>query len=78
MDSHSPVTAVDSHYEESTGELFLIMGDERGMVKTQDLTIIIKEYNLKPIDVTKNDDGTFNTKRNPWRFIKFKSDSTFR
>lgn len=34
------------------------MGDERGMVKTQDLSIIIKEYNLKPIDVTKNDDGT--------------------
>jgi hypothetical protein len=24
---------------------------------------------LKPIDVTKNDDGTPNKKRNPWRFM---------
>lgn len=46
------------------------MGDERGMVKTQDLTIIINEYNLKPVDVTKNEDGTPNKKRNPWRYMK--------
>ena len=45
------------------------MGDERGMVKTQDLAIIIREYNLKPIDVTKNEDGTPNKKRNPWRYM---------
>ena len=69
LDSISPVTAVDSHYDEETGEFYLIMGDERGMVKTQDLAIIIKEYELKPIDVTRNDDGTPNTKRNPWRFM---------
>jgi WD40 repeat protein len=34
LDSHSPVTAVDCHYEPKTGEFYLIMGDERGMVKT--------------------------------------------
>ena len=67
MDSHSPVTAVDTYYDPVKGSLMLIMGDERGMVKTQELTIIINEYNLKPIDVTKNEDGTPNKKRNPWR-----------
>jgi hypothetical protein len=25
---------------------------------------------LKPVDVTKNEDGTPNKKRNPWRYIK--------
>jgi len=40
------------------------MGDESGMVKIQDLTPIIKEYKLKPIDVV-----TGNTKRNPHRYM---------
>ena len=63
LDSLSPVTAVDSHYNPQTGEFYLIMGDERGMVKTQDLAVIIKEYNLKPIDISKD------SKRNPYRRI---------
>lgn len=37
------------------------------MVKIQDLSIILREYDIKPIDITKNSDGTPNTKRNPWR-----------
>lgn len=33
LDSISPITAVDSYYNNETGEFILIMGDERGMVK---------------------------------------------
>lgn len=69
LDSHSPVTAVDCHHDPNTGELYLIMGDERGMVKTQDLSIILRVYDLKPIDVTKDEYGMVNTKRNPWRLM---------
>lgn len=39
----------------------LLIGDEKGEVKIQDITEIIKHYNLKPIDITGD------TKRNPHR-----------
>jgi len=43
----------------------VILGDESGMVKIQDLSIVIKKYNLEPKDFV-----TGNTKRNPHRFMK--------
>ena len=62
LDSTSPVTAVDSHYRKADPEngieeeFLLIMGDERGMVKIQDLRRILEEYPVKPIDITTIDE----------------------
>jgi WD40 repeat protein len=44
----------------------LLIGDEKGEVKIQDISVIIKKYNLKPIDIVTED----NNKRNPNRNIK--------
>lgn len=60
----STLTAVDYFYNDETGEFTLIMGDENGMVKIQDLTYIIQHYQLQPKDFV-----TGNTKRNPHRFM---------
>lgn len=65
LEKISPLSACDISYEPKTGEFILIMADESGMVKIQDLSLIIKEYNLKPIDITKN-----NFKRNPHRYMQ--------
>jgi len=65
LEKVSPITAIDSYYDEKKGEYIMIMGDESGMVKIQDLTPIIREYNLKPIDSVTN-----NTKRNPHRYMQ--------
>lgn len=64
LEKVSPISAVDSFFNASTNEYFLIMGDESGMVKIQDLSIIIRHFNLKPKDFV-----TGNTKRNPHRFM---------
>jgi WD40 repeat protein len=64
LEKVSPLSAVDSHFDPKTGEFIMIMGDESGMVKIQDLSPIVREYNLKPIDIV-----TGNTKRNPHRTI---------
>jgi hypothetical protein len=64
LEKISPLCACDISYDAKTGEFILIMADESGMVKIQDLSLIIKEYNLKPIDITKN-----NFKRNPHRYM---------
>lgn len=60
----SPLTAVDYFYDEQSGEFTLIMGDESGMVKIEDLTYIIDHYGLKAKDLV-----TGNTKRNPHRVM---------
>ena len=43
----------------------MLIGDEKGEVKIQDISVIIKKYNLKPIDIVTED----NNKRNPNRFM---------
>lgn len=63
MDKAVPVTAIDSHYNEKTGDFWLFQGDENGEVLVHDISVILTKIpNLHPIDVTKN-----NAKRNPHR-----------
>ena len=64
MTDSNPLTAVDSYYNEHTGEFLLLIGDEKGWVKLQDISVIPKKYDLKPVDVSKD------SKRNPWRPLK--------
>lgn len=59
-----PITSVDSHYDEKTGTFLLCVGDEMGYIRVQDLSSILVEFNLKPVDVV-----TKNHKRNPWRVL---------
>ena len=54
------------YYNEKTGEFLLLIGDEKGKVKIQDISVIPQTYNLKPEDLSKN------LKRNP----HFKIDKT--
>lgn len=56
-----PVSAVDSYYDEKSGEFILLIGDEKGWVKPQDISVIPKKFNLKPLDFSKD------PKRNPFR-----------
>jgi len=70
LEKVSPLSAIDSYYNPETGEYIMIMGDESGMVKIQDLTPIIKEYKLKPIDIV-----TGNTKRNPHRYMQVENNT---
>jgi hypothetical protein len=59
-----PITCVDSYYDEAKGTFLLVIGDEMGYIRIQDLSSILKEINLTPIDITAN-----NHKRNPWRVL---------
>lgn len=61
MTTSNPLTAVDSFYDEHSGTFLLLIGDETGWIKIQDISIIPKTYNLKPLDFSKE------AKRNPWR-----------
>ena len=58
-ESDAPISAVDSYYNEETGEFLLLIGDEKGKVKIQDISVIPRTYNLKPVDLSKD------VKRNP-------------
>ena len=59
-----PISAVDSFYDEETGRFLLLIADEMGFVRIQEITSIISDFSLVPIDITKN-----NQKRNPWRVL---------
>jgi WD40 repeat protein len=65
MEIDIPISAVDSHFDPETGKFLLLIGDEKGEVKIQDISIIISHYNLKPIDIVAED----NNKRNPNRYM---------
>ena len=65
IDKEVPVTAVDTHYDELTGQLLLLKGDENGEIVVYDITPIIHEVpDIRAIDITK---APFNAKRNPHR-----------
>lgn len=68
MEIDIPISSVDYHYNEETGQYLLLIGDEKGEVKIQDISVIIQHYDLKPIDLVNG-----NTKRNP--FIELKEDA---
>lgn len=59
-----PITSVDSYYDEKTNKFILIIADEMGYVRIQDISSILTDFNLVPIDVV-----TGNHKRNPWRVL---------
>ena len=63
IEKEVPVTAIDTHYDEKTGQLLLLQGDENGEIVVYDISVIIdKVPELEPFDITKN-----NSKRNPHR-----------
>ena len=72
MNKAVPVTAINSYYNEKTGEFLLLQGDENGEVVVYDISVILrKRPDIVPIDVTKG-----NVKRNPHReFKNFKEDA---
>jgi len=63
MEIDIPISAVDCHYDEKENKLLLFIGDEKGQVKVQDISVIIQHYNLKPKKMTQAEIN----KRNPHR-----------
>lgn len=60
-----PITAVDSFYDMYRDKFLLLIADEMGYVRIQDISSILEEFpGLQPVDVVKN-----NPKRNPWRVL---------
>jgi WD40 repeat protein len=67
MGTEVAISAIDSYYNAETGDLILLLGDEKGDVKLQSLRQVIDHYKLVPIDIVKAD-----KKRNPHRYILYK------
>ncbi len=59
-----PISSVDSYYNMMTGKFLLLIADEMGYVRVQDISSILLEFSLCPVDVVKDD-----IKRNPWRVL---------
>lgn len=60
-----PITSVDSYYDPLTQKFLLLIADEMGYVRIQDISSILTEFpGLVPTDVV-----TDNPKRNPWRVL---------
>ena len=60
-----PITSVDSYYDPITERFLLLIADEMGYVRIQDISSILKEYpGIVPTDLVTN-----NPKRNPWRVL---------
>ena len=59
-----PITCIDSFYDLNSGAVFLLVGDEMGYIRVQDLSGILKEHSIVPVDVVAK-----NHKRNPWRVL---------
>lgn len=63
IEKEVPVTAIDTHYDEKTGQLLLLQGDENGEIVVYDISVILEKVaDLIPFDITKD-----NLKRNPHR-----------
>ena len=48
-----PITSVDSYYDEKTGTFLLVIGDEMGYIRIQDLSKILTEFKIEPVDIVK-------------------------
>ena len=59
-----PITSVDSFYDDKTKTFLLVIGDEMGYIRIQDLSAILVDFPLRPVDIVSN-----NHKRNPWRVL---------
>lgn len=64
-----PITSIDSYYDEKEKKLLIIVGDEMGYVRIQDVSQLLDGYDIEPINVVKT-----NHKRNPWRIFKLDKD----
>jgi len=66
LDKMCPITCVDSYCDPATNTYLLVLGDELGYVRVQDISLIFadKSLNLQPIDLV-----TGNHKRNPHRVL---------
>ena len=69
-----PITSVDSYYDMYRDKFLLLIADEMGYVRIQDISSILEEFpGLRPVDVVKD-----NVKRNPWRVLAIdKAESGF-
>lgn len=59
-----PITSVDSFYDDKTKTFLLVIGDEMGYIRIQDLSAILVDFPLRSVDIVSN-----NHKRNPWRVL---------
>jgi hypothetical protein len=41
LKKNCPITAIDTYYDEKTGEFLMLIGDEMGMVRVQDISAIL-------------------------------------
>lgn len=68
LKKNCPITAVDTYYNPEDGKFLLLVGDEMGNVRVQDISAILRQTVTAPI-VPEN---TNNRKRNPYRLIDMK------
>lgn len=52
MEQDIPISAVDVFYEKEGQQFLLLIADEKGDVKIQDISIILKKYKLEEVDIT--------------------------
>ena len=52
MEQDIPISAVDVFYGKEEQEFLLLIADEKGDVKIQDISIILKKYQLEEVDIT--------------------------
>lgn len=70
LKKNCPITAIDTYYDEKTGEFILLVGDEMGNIRVQDISAILKQTKTRPIIPV----DTSGIKRNPYRLIDVKED----
>jgi len=66
-----PITSIDTFCDNDNKILKIIIGDEMGNVRIQDVSAIFDFVDIQPVDVVVG-----NLKRNPWRIFKFSSKSS--
>ena len=65
MEIDIPISAVDVFYDDLTQEFLLLIADEKGDVKIQDISIILRKYNLKEVDITNENQNRMGKKKLP-------------
>lgn len=68
LKKNCPITAIDTYYEEKSGKFLMIIGDEMGNVRVQDISAILRQTITQPIRPV----DTSDVKRNPYRLIEMK------
>jgi hypothetical protein len=66
LKKNCPITAIDTYYDPKTGKFLMIVGDEMGNVRVQDISAILRQtvtLPIRPVD-------TSEVKRNPFRLIE--------